>query len=56
LMAQYRPCYRAQQHHPLNKSITSQEYRSAIEAAWNAGLRRFDRLPSEWQVNGESDH
>jgi len=56
LMAQYRPCYRAQQHHPLNKSITSQEYRSAIEAAWNAGLRRFDRLPPEWQVNGESDH
>ena len=53
VMAQYRPCYRAHRHPPLSRPITTEEYRSAVEAARDAGLRRFDRLPAEWSASGE---
>ena len=50
VMAQYRPCYRAQRHPALSRPLMAQEFRQAIEAAWEAGLRRFDRLPPDWHV------
>ncbi len=43
IMDQYRPCYRAHDHPPLNRSITPDEYREAMEAARAAGLHRFDQ-------------
>jgi putative pyruvate formate lyase activating enzyme len=43
LMDQYRPCYRAHTLPPLDRPITRQEYREALEAARAAGLQRFDR-------------
>ncbi len=41
IMDQYHPCYKAFDHPPLNRRITSEEYRAAIEAAIQAGLRRI---------------
>ena len=41
IMDQYHPCYKALDHPPLNRRITSEEYRAAIEAAIRAGLRRI---------------
>lgn len=43
LMDQYRPCYRAREHPPLDRPITAEEYASAMEVARKAGLHRFDR-------------
>jgi putative pyruvate formate lyase activating enzyme len=42
LMAQYRPCYRASEHPPLDRRPTEAEYRRAREAAERLGLRRLD--------------
>lgn len=39
LMAQYRPMYRAQDFPPLNRRITREEYKRALEIAKNLGLR-----------------
>lgn len=39
LMAQYRPEYKAQDFPPLNRRITREEYKRAIEIAKNLGLR-----------------
>jgi len=44
LMDQYRPCYRAAEHPPLDRRLTAAEYRVALAAAHRAGLRRLDGL------------
>jgi putative pyruvate formate lyase activating enzyme len=40
IMDQYRPLYRAGEYPEIDRLITSQEYREAIEMAKDAGLRR----------------
>ncbi len=45
VMAQYRPCYRASEHSPLDRSITSEEYAEAVRLAQEAGLRLDERRP-----------
>ena len=42
IMAQYRPCYRANGYPELNRRITQAEHEEAVEAARAAGLYRFD--------------
>lgn len=42
LMDQYRPAYRATQYPELNRRITSEEYRQAVEIAHKFGLHRLD--------------
>ncbi len=42
LMAQYRPCYRAWEHPPLDRRLTLPEYRRARELAGRLGLVRLD--------------
>ena len=43
LMDQYRPCYRANEYPPLNRPLTSAEYRAALMLANEFALRRLDR-------------
>lgn len=51
IMDQYRPSYRAQEYPELNRMITAEEYRAALHAAAQAGLRRLDRHCSDrWLV------
>ncbi|HDQ74025.1 MAG TPA: radical SAM protein [Chloroflexi bacterium] len=50
LMAQYRPCYKAHQLPPLDRSITPKEYEHALQQAREAGLHRFDRRTSVLRV------
>jgi putative pyruvate formate lyase activating enzyme len=45
VMAQYRPCYRADQYPPLDRSITSDEFAEALRLAQEAGLRLDQRRP-----------
>ncbi len=42
IMDQYHPCHRAFDHPPLDRRITEQEYRRAVDLAVKAGLRRID--------------
>jgi putative pyruvate formate lyase activating enzyme len=42
IMAQYYPCFKAVEHPPLDRRITSDEYSKAVKAAQDAGLRRLD--------------
>jgi len=42
IMDQYRPLYRAREYPQLNRSITAQEYQTAVELATTSGLRRLD--------------
>ncbi len=42
LMDQYRPAYRAHDLPPLDRRVTRQEYRAAVEMARAAGLQRLD--------------
>jgi len=42
IMAQYYPCYKAFECPPLDRRITEEEYRMAIDAARRAGLRRLN--------------
>lgn len=42
LMDQYRPCYRADEHPPLDRPITRDEYQAALKLAQKLGLRRLD--------------
>ena len=42
IMAQYYPCYKAQEHPPLDRRITNAEYKKAVKAARDAGLKRLD--------------
>jgi uncharacterized Fe-S radical SAM superfamily protein PflX len=44
-MAQYRPCYRAGDYPPLDRSITNDEYAGAVRLAEEAGLRLDQRRP-----------
>ncbi|HVO91585.1 MAG TPA: radical SAM protein [Terriglobales bacterium] len=43
LMDQYRPCYRADEYSPLDRSITREEFFAVLELANQYGLRRLDR-------------
>jgi len=43
LMDQYRPAYNARKFPELMRSISSQEYQSALQMAHDAGLRRLDK-------------
>ncbi len=43
LMAQYHPAYRAHEHPPLDRPITGDEYRQALELADKYGLHRLDQ-------------
>lgn len=43
VMSQYRPCYRAHELPPLDRSITNQEYAEAVHLAQEAGLRLDER-------------
>ena len=43
LMDQYRPCYRADEFPELDRPVTSEEYREALEIAARHGLTRLDR-------------
>ncbi len=42
IMAQYYPCFQAEEHPPLDRRITNEEYRKAVKAAREAGLKRLD--------------
>jgi putative pyruvate formate lyase activating enzyme len=42
IMAQYYPCFQATEHPLLDRRITSDEYRKAVQAARKAGLKRLD--------------
>ncbi len=42
LMDQYRPCYRASDNPPLDRPLTRDEYRRAIDVAASHGLDRLD--------------
>ncbi len=43
VMAQYHPCYKASEHPPLDRRITSKEYAEAVATCRAAGLHRFDQ-------------
>jgi putative pyruvate formate lyase activating enzyme len=43
LMDQYRPCYQAEEYPPLDRPITSKEYRAALALAEQHGLHRLER-------------
>jgi putative pyruvate formate lyase activating enzyme len=43
VMDQYRPCYKANELPPLNRSITRGEYQEALQQARAAELHRFDK-------------
>jgi len=43
VMAQYRPCYQASEHPPLDRPTTRKEYVDAVTACRAAGLHRFDK-------------
>jgi putative pyruvate formate lyase activating enzyme len=42
IMAQYYPSFRASGYPPLDRRITAEEYRKAVDAAKKAGLKRLD--------------
>ncbi len=42
IMDQYHPCYKAFEHPPLDRAITSAEYEEAVRMALDAGLNRID--------------
>jgi len=42
IMDQYHPCYKAFDHPPLNRRITSREYEQALKMAQEVGLKRID--------------
>ena len=46
LMDQYHPCYRADEHPPLDRPITTAEFQQALELAKQYGLQRLDRRRS----------
>jgi len=46
IMDQYRPCYLAREHPPLDRRITAKEFREAIQCALDAGLTRLDGISS----------
>ena len=44
IMDQYRPCYQAGEHPPLDRRITAREFRDAVDCALKAGLTRLDGI------------
>lgn len=42
IMAQYYPCYKAVEHPPLDRRLTHEEYKRAVKAAKETGLKRLD--------------
>jgi putative pyruvate formate lyase activating enzyme len=42
-MAQYYPCFKAWEHPPLDRRLTSEEFRKAVKSAHDAGLKRLDK-------------
>ncbi len=48
VMDQYRPCGEAAGRPDIGRRITGEEYRKALQAAQEAGLRRLDRSPRRW--------
>ena len=53
LMDQYRPCYRADEYPEINRPITSEEYRAALDTAARLGLDRLDRRGARaWLPDG----
>ncbi len=52
IMDQYHPAYKAHAYPELNRRLTNQEYREAVEAARSVGLNRLDRRkPIFWIRN-----
>jgi putative pyruvate formate lyase activating enzyme len=45
VMAQYHPCHRAWEDAKLANALTMREYRDAVQAALDAGLKRLDKRP-----------
>lgn len=43
LMDQYRPAYKSHDYPEINRGLTSQEFKSAVDAAFEAGLDRLDK-------------
>jgi putative pyruvate formate lyase activating enzyme len=44
LMDQYRPCFKANDHPPLNRRITREEFARAVKTARDLGIERLDGL------------
>jgi putative pyruvate formate lyase activating enzyme len=44
IMDQYHPCFKAFDHPPLNRRITSKEYEQVLRMAQEAGLKRIDGI------------
>jgi putative pyruvate formate lyase activating enzyme len=44
IMDQYRPCFQAARHPPLDRRITPAEFEDAVAIARNEGLRRLDGI------------
>jgi putative pyruvate formate lyase activating enzyme len=42
IMAQYYPCFKAGEYPPLDRRITNDEFRKAVKAAQESGLKRLD--------------
>ncbi len=51
LMDQYRPCYRAADYPPLDRSPRRNEYRHALELAAKYGLERLDSRRRQWNIS-----
>lgn len=45
IMDQYHPCFRAADHPPLNRRITTAEFSEAVAISRKEGLRRQDGFP-----------
>ena len=51
LMDQYRPAYKAHQYPQLNRSITHEEYQTAVQMALDSGINRLDqRRARSWRL------
>ena len=44
IMAQYRPCFEAGGHPPLDRRITAAEFEEALSIARQEGIRRLDGI------------
>jgi len=49
VMDQYHPCYRAEEHPPLDRPLNPGEYQAALAAAARLGLHRLDRPRRGWR-------
>jgi len=56
LMDQYRPCYRADEYPELDRPLTREEYREALEAAARHGLARLDQRRPGIRVMAPAAH